>query len=402
MRYFSKTKLNIFVVTALVLIGCFVGLSIYTHVINAKENVLNSGYDDNEYSFDFSESKQWSENSNGYFYGIQYDGVIENKTKGTLHDWEIKIILPTGCEIDSSWNGEYKLEGNELTITAVEYNDTVEPYETQTFGFVLLSKFEDNIKDCRFIYHNLVKVYELPLFFPVLLATAMLIVSFFVELFTALRTEKLMLKHAEQKKIINQSFLTFANMIDAKDSYTKGHSQRVALYSRELARRLKLDEDEQERIFYIALLHDIGKIGVTDAILKKTAQLTYDEFNEVKEHVSMGGDILKNFNAIEGIEEGARYHHERFDGKGYMCGLAGTNIPLVARIIGVADAFDAMSSARCYRTALSKEKIVEELMQNSGLQFDPDIVPHMLAMMDCGFAPILSEDLSLEAVLGKL
>ena len=98
---------------------------------------------------------------------------------------------------------------------------------------------------------------------------------------------------------INQSLITFANTIDAKDSYTKGHSQRVAWYSRELARRMELDEDFCQNIFYVGLLHDIGKIGVQDAILKKSAKLTYDEFNEIKEHTSMGGDILKGFNAIE-------------------------------------------------------------------------------------------------------
>lgn len=383
----------------LLMCACFGALILYANYQNSQNYVLNQGSDDNEYAFNFTETKRWKESSNGYFYGIQYDGFVENKTTSPLKDWVIEINLPDGCNIDSLWNGEYEFEDNILRITSVDYNDTIDPYEVQTFGFVLQTKLEDNLKYCIFRYHTDIKFYNLPLFFPVLLLTVLGVVAFFVELLTNIRTQKLMEKQAEQRYIINQSFITFANMIDAKDSYTKGHSQRVALYSREIARRMGMEEDEQERIFYIALLHDIGKIGVQDAILKKTAKLTYDEFNEVKEHTSMGGDILKGFNAIEGIEDGARYHHERYDGTGYMEGLSGKDIPIVARIIGVADAFDAMSSARCYRNALDKEKVISELLQNSGTQFDPEIVPHMMAMIDCGFAPIDKEDLSLEKEL---
>lgn len=146
--------------------------------------------------------------------------------------------------------------------------------------------------------------------------------------------------------------------------------------------------EEQERIYYVALLHDIGKIGIPDQILNKEGRLTEEESKIVRTHPALGGDILKNFTALEGISEGARYHHERYDGKGYCTGKAGKDIPQVARIIGVADSYDAMASDRCYRKAMSQEVIARELRKGSGTQFDPEVVPVMLEMMEDGTAPV--------------
>ncbi|MBR2924271.1 MAG: HD domain-containing protein [Clostridia bacterium] len=194
-------------------------------------------------------------------------------------------------------------------------------------------------------------------------------------------------RQQELQAILVQSLQVFARVIDAKDPYTNGHSIRVAQYARELARRMGLPEEEQERIYYIALLHDIGKIGIPDNILNKQGSLTPEERAVIQTHPSVGGQVLKNFTALEDIDDGARYHHERYDGEGYCEGLKGKEIPLVARIIGVADSYDAMSSDRCYRPALSREKIVEELTSCSGTQFDPEIVPYMLAMIEDGVVP---------------
>ena len=182
--------------------------------------------------------------------------------------------------------------------------------------------------------------------------------------------------------------MAFAKMIDAKDKYTNGHSIRVALYSKELAKRMGLPEEEQERIYYIALMHDIGKIGIPDSILKKEGKLTDEEMAVIRTHPVIGGEILKNCTALKGIAEGARYHHERFDGTGYCMGFAGAEIPLIARIIGVADAYDAMSNARCYRKALDREVIISELKEGTGTQFDPEIVPLMLQMIEEGVVPV--------------
>lgn len=205
-------------------------------------------------------------------------------------------------------------------------------------------------------------------------------------------------RQREYQDILEQSLLTFAGTIDAKDKYTNGHSIRVARYSRELARRMGMSPQEQEHIYYVALLHDIGKIGIPDHILNKPGKLDDEERKVIQTHPSIGADILKNFTALSGISDGAKYHHERFEGGGYCEGIAGEEIPLVARIIGVADTYDAMSSERCYRKPLSREKIESELKEGKGTQFDPQIVPHMINMIKDGTADILKEN-SGEAVI---
>lgn len=185
-------------------------------------------------------------------------------------------------------------------------------------------------------------------------------------------------RQKQYHEILVQSLLTFAGTIDAKDAYTNDHSTHVAEYSRELAKRMGLSEEEQEHIYYVALLHDIGKIGIPDDILNKPGKLTDEEYAVIKTHPQIGADILKNFTSLKGIADGAHYHHERYDGTGYCEGLAGEDIPLVARIIAVADTYDAMSSKRCYRKSLSTEFIKNELKSVAGTQLDPDIVPYML------------------------
>lgn len=216
----------------------------------------------------------------------------------------------------------------------------------------------------------------------------LILMSFIIWLGIRLKTLRLKRRQAEYRNIINQSLNTFANTIDAKDKYTNGHSQRVAVYSRELAGKLKMSKEEQERIYYIALMHDIGKIGIADEILNKPGKLTPEERAVIMSHPAIGGEILKDFTSLPGISEGARYHHERYDGKGYNEGLKGEEIPFFARIICVADSYDAMSSTRCYRKDLDEETIVRELKNNAGTQFDPDIVAVMLELIAEGRVPV--------------
>ncbi len=212
-----------------------------------------------------------------------------------------------------------------------------------------------------------------------------------VMLVTRVKLNNMRQRQNEYKSIVEQSLRTFAKTIDAKDPYTNGHSTRVAEYSREIARRMGLSEDEQERIYYIALMHDIGKIGIPDNILNKPGALSEEERRIIQKHVTIGGDILKDFTALDGISKGARYHHERYDGEGYCEKKRGSEIPLVARIIGVADTYDAMSSDRCYRKALPEDVILSELNKGIGTQFDPEIVPFMLDMIADGTVPSQSE-----------
>lgn len=187
------------------------------------------------------------------------------------------------------------------------------------------------------------------------------------------------------RKITNlstQVMMALAGAIDAKDAYTKGHSTRVASYSRELARRMGKSTQEMNDIYYIGLLHDIGKIGIPDYIINKPGKLTDEEYQMVKDHPKIGAEILENISEMPGISIGAHWHHEMYDGSGYPDGLAGDNIPEIARIICVADAYDTMTSKRSYRDILPQDVVKEEIVKGKGTQFDPVIADYMLAMME--------------------
>ena len=177
---------------------------------------------------------------------------------------------------------------------------------------------------------------------------------------------------------------TFASLIDTKDPYTKDHSARVSYYSTKIARKLGLDDEYVRNIAYIALMHDCGKLLIDDDILTKPAKLTMEEYEIMKTHTTNGGKALQNFTSIKEIVNGAMYHHEHYDGTGYPKGLKGEEIPLSARIIGVADALDAMASDRCYRKRLTEEVIKQELIECSGTQFDPKIANLVVEMINSG------------------
>lgn len=188
----------------------------------------------------------------------------------------------------------------------------------------------------------------------------------------------------QSKELQQMSFeviTTIANTIDAKDDYTNGHSRRVSEYSYALAKELGMSEEEASDIRIIALLHDIGKIGVPDAVLNKPGKLNDTEIAMMKTHSVIGAEILKNMNMVSGINIGARHHHERYDGNGYPDGLKGEEIPYVARIICIADAYDAMSSNRVYRNRLSDEKIMQELENCKGKQFDTEIANAFIRLL---------------------
>lgn len=184
-------------------------------------------------------------------------------------------------------------------------------------------------------------------------------------------TKDLAAKNDEIQEMAIQTIATIANTIDAKDEYTKGHSKRVAEYSAAIAEEIGMDADNVRKIKSIALLHDIGKIGVPDSVLNKPGKLTNDEYELMKQHTVTGAEILKDIGMFPGIDIGAKYHHERYDGNGYPERLSGEEIPEIARIIAVADAFDAMTSSRVYRKQLDMDHVMEELKRCRGTQFDP-------------------------------
>jgi len=191
-------------------------------------------------------------------------------------------------------------------------------------------------------------------------------------------------KTSQIEQLSFEIIATIASMIEAKDSYTKGHSIRVAEYSALLATALGWKEDEVQNLKYIALLHDIGKVGIPDNVLNKPGKLTEMEFGIIKSHTTIGGDILKDIETIPFVDSGAKYHHEKYDGTGYPCGLSGNDIPEVARIIGIADAYDAMNSKRIYRDNMPPEMIRSELVNGRGRQFDPNYLDVFLKLFDEG------------------
>ena len=189
-------------------------------------------------------------------------------------------------------------------------------------------------------------------------------------------------KTRENRNLFLHVVKSLADAIDAKDTYTNGHSGRVAEYSREIAKRAGYSLDEQNDIYMMGLLHDVGKIGVPDAVINKPAKLTDEEFALIKNHPVMGAKILENIKEMPKLATGARWHHERYGGGGYPDGLEGTRIPDEARIIAVADAYDAMSSRRSYRDVLPQATVRYEIENGRGTQFDPKFADIMLAMMD--------------------
>ena len=191
-------------------------------------------------------------------------------------------------------------------------------------------------------------------------------------------------KQRTNRELINQMTRVFSDCVDMKDAYTNGHSARVAEYSAMFARKMGKSEEEVERIRNIALLHDIGKISIPDNILNKPGRLDDAEFAVMKTHSSRGYEILKDIAIDPDIALGAGYHHEKFDGSGYPSGLKGEEIPEVAQIIAVADAFDAMYSTRPYRTKMPLEKVVAEIKRCTGTQFSPKVVEAFLKLVDEG------------------
>ncbi len=186
----------------------------------------------------------------------------------------------------------------------------------------------------------------------------------------------------EVKNLSVEVMEALANTIDAKDKYTNGHSVRVAKYSRMIAEKMGLTEEACENIYYMGLLHDIGKIGVPNEIINKPSRLNDEEYDIIKTHPGIGYNILSKITSRPDLSIGARWHHERFDGKGYPDRLAGDHIPLESRIIAIADAYDAMTSNRSYRQYLPQDVVRAEIEKCAGSQFDPELARYMLMIMD--------------------
>ncbi|MBR1528804.1 MAG: HD-GYP domain-containing protein [Oscillospiraceae bacterium] len=196
--------------------------------------------------------------------------------------------------------------------------------------------------------------------------------------------EKELLKEEQEtmRSMMEETSYALAEAIEAKDKYTHGHSSRVARYSEMIAERAGKDEKERQNIYLAGLLHDVGKIGIPENIINKDSKLTDEEYGIIKTHPVIGNQILQKIKKNPDLSIGAHYHHERYDGRGYPEGLKGEEIPEIARIIAVADAYDAMTSKRSYRDPLPQQVVRNEIVKGRGTQFDPEFAEIMLALMD--------------------
>ena len=373
--------------------------------------------------FDFNNEGLTENNYQAY----TYDFTVTNDTKDEVLDFVFRLTFNEASYLMSAWNGALEIHqftpDGELVDTVPDLREfdpgkhtlrvvtvdgesliamqagdylvyhpsssqnamemPIKPHEATTPGIILYVEIGKSIEgsslELEYQFHRVLT--NEPLFWVSLSALGLWLIAVIISAITSAQIKKYQERHERDNEIINESIETFTGFIDAKDSYTNGHSKRVAIYTRLIAKELGYSGEELDHIYYIALLHDCGKIGVPDNILGKPGRLTNEEFEIIKSHTVRGGDILTHFKSLEDADEGARYHHERYDGKGYPEGRAGEDIPLIARMICVADSYDAMDTDRVYRKRLSKEQIISELEKNRGLQFDPKIADIMLRLI---------------------
>ncbi len=307
--------------------------------------------------------------------------TVSDLRKFVPEDYKLKTVNVDGENLIPMNSGDYLVYIPSSTMNAMEV--PIEPYEATTPGIILYVPIEESIESAELeldYTFNRALTAE-PLFWFAVAGLAVWLTAFLVFAITSAQIRKYKERHERDNEIINESIETFTGFIDAKDPYTNGHSKRVAIYTRQIAEKFGYSGDELERIYYIALLHDCGKIGVPDNILGKPDKLTDEEFKIIKSHTVRGGEILSHFKSLKGAGEGALYHHERYDGRGYPEGKAGEDIPFIARMICVADAFDAMNTNRVYRKKLSRERIISEIETNKGKQFDPRVADVMLELL---------------------
>lgn len=196
------------------------------------------------------------------------------------------------------------------------------------------------------------------------------------------QTEEIRSQQRKTEELFMQTITALSEAVEAKDRYTSGHSRRVAKYAKLLAKEMGKGKQEQEEIYRAGLLHDVGKIRIPGDVINKPGKLTDDEFELIKIHPVTGYHILKGISENTKIALGAKFHHERYDGNGYPNGLSGENIPEIARIIGVADTYDAMTSNRSYRKILPQDKVRSEIEEGKGTQFDPKVADTMIKLID--------------------
>ena len=341
----------------------------------------------NRIHFSANPTETW-ENETGSFITIM-DCSLLNTKHYDFSDWTIQLKLPENTKIGNAWNCNITLDNQILSITSRgDENNVIRHNTEKTFSFMLISD--------KVITLNTAKIFgkfRQRLFFTKSFVIILIIIGFLILIMFAIsvlykfyidRMNQAMEQLKHENMIIQQTMSTFSSFIDNKDPYTRGHSQRVANYTREMIKRMGYSPSDQQYAYYAGLMHDIGKITIKDEVLNKTTRLSTDEWEMIQKHTTNGAELLKNFTILPLINDAVLYHHERYDGNGYINRLKGENIPLIARVVCIADSYDAMATNRCYRLKFSEERIIKELERCAGKQFDPDIVPVMISIIADG------------------
>ena len=289
----------------------------------------------------------------------------------------ISFISPEQITFKTKLEG-FEKDYSEWTNLRIATYTNLEP---GTYKFNVVAQNGDEIQSKNVAQ---LKIIKKPYFYqrPSFIISVLAIVIGVVILIIKMRFDRLKRQKQETEKMSIEVIQALVGTIDAKDKYTNGHSIRVAQYSKMISKALGDSEEEQKRVYYSALLHDIGKIGIPDTIINKPADLTKEEYDIVKTHPEIGSQILRSITTMKEISVGARWHHEQFDGSGYPDKLKGEDIPKIARIIGVADAYDAMTSNRSYRKYLPQDKVRKEFEENKSSQFDSKMAEIMIKIID--------------------
>lgn len=382
---FTTIMFTAYAIITVLLLACYSALGIWTHHRNEDlqiYHIVELGVDHSEEKVTGSITKnsEWSETDSTL--SIKYDGVIENHNNYEITDWSIQIPARSYTTISDYWNGYMSFDGSVLTFTPNSEIISIPAESSRTFGFILNMPIVNYVTDATMSCHAQHKMEDNVWYWILGITSLITIVGLVVNLFWRSREKRFKEQLDAEQEILSQAVKTFVNFMDAKDSYTRGHSARVAQYALEIGRRMGKSEEELDRLYIIALMHDVGKMSIPDQVLNKPGKLTEEEFATIKTHTTRAESILSSFTAIEQVSDGAKYHHERYDGMGYPEGRAGKDIPECARIICIADAYDAMSTDRCYRSKLQTDEIISELKRCAGSQFDPDIVPVMIDYLE--------------------
>ena len=363
-------------------------------------------------------------------YAQIYEAAIKNNSEGLMHDWSIRINIVDECYLNNAWCGKVEVHQfvngteNMQVIDLRDYEETEikvkhimagqdlliplsrgdyiiyrsdgsgvsgeSPLESSkmgkgqaTIGIIFYSeKGEVDLSDYTLNYYIKKSYLSGP---EGMMSLIIFIIWLLVFSFSAVVSVLIIYFEGRlygRDRLVEDAFKLCASVADIKDSYALGHSHRTAKYASMIAEQMGMDKVDCENVYYVAMIHDIGNYFVAEQILRKNDRLSRDEFESVKMHTTKGAELVREIESLPHAVEGVLYHHEKYDGSGYPMGMKGDEIPLIARIIAVADAFDAMNSDRPYRSRLTSAQIRSELKDNKGIQFDPVIVDIFMEIID--------------------